>query len=104
MPCLAHGCTREYSESIFVIPGLSRESPAKQSITFLRAARFLSPENQAAVEALIHDHEVVSCIPNYKSFSGLDLQEYQVYARCILLDTVTGYRSQYLQVSGVVSL
>ena len=50
------------------------------------------------------DQEVVSCIPNYKSFSGLDLQEYQVHARCIILDTVTGYRSQYLQVSGVVSL
>lgn len=55
MPCVAHGCTREYSESLFVIPGLSREYPAKQSIAFLRAARFLAPENQAAVEALIHD-------------------------------------------------
>ena len=35
---------------------------------------------------------------------GLDLQSYQIHARCILLDTKTGYRSQFLQVSGVVRL
>ena len=26
---------------------------------------------------------------------GFELEQYQVYARFILLDTVTGYRSQY---------
>ena len=31
------------------------ESPSKKSLAFLRAARFLNPENQAAVEALIDD-------------------------------------------------
>jgi hypothetical protein len=35
---------------------------------------------------------------------GLDLQEYQVHARFILLDRVTGYRSQYQQQSFVVSV
>ena len=35
---------------------------------------------------------------------GLDLQTYQVHARCILLDTKTGYRSQFLPVSGIVNL
>jgi len=47
---------------------------------------------------------VTTCIPDYTSIWGLDLQSYQIHARCILLDTKTGYRSQFLQVSGVVRL
>jgi len=43
-------------------------------------------------------------ITGYTSIWGLDLDSYQVHARCILLDTKTGYRSQFLAVSGVVSL
>ena len=43
-------------------------------------------------------------ITGYTSISGLDLDSYQVHARCILLDTRTGYRSQFFAVSGVVSL
>lgn len=43
-------------------------------------------------------------ISNYVSIWGLDLPTYQVYARFILLDTRTGYRSQYLAVSGAVTL
>ena len=43
-------------------------------------------------------------ISDYVSIWGLDLPSYQVYARFILLDTKTGYRSQYLAVSGVVTL
>lgn len=43
-------------------------------------------------------------ITGYTSIWGLDLDSYQVHARCILLDTRTGYRSQYLPVSGIVSL
>lgn len=43
-------------------------------------------------------------IPCYKSIWGLDLESYQVHARCILLDTETGYRSQFVPVSGIVSL
>ncbi len=43
-------------------------------------------------------------IPDYVSVWGLDLPSYQVHARFILLDTETGYRSQYLAVSGVIEL
>ncbi len=43
-------------------------------------------------------------IPSYKSIWGLDLDSYQVHARCILLDTETGYRSQFVPVSGIVVL
>ena len=43
-------------------------------------------------------------ITGYTSIYGLDLDSYQVHARCILLDTKTGYRSQFFAVSGVVSL
>lgn len=35
---------------------------------------------------------------------GVDLDSYQVHASCILQDTKTGYRSQFLPVSGIVSL
>ena len=35
---------------------------------------------------------------------GLNLQQYQVHARFILLDTVTGYRSQYHQQSFLIGL
>ena len=33
-----------------------------------------------------------------------DLQSYQIHVRGILLDTKTGYRSQFLQVSGTICL
>ena len=55
-------------------------------------------------EGTANEAAVTSCIPNYKSIWNLDLESYQIHARCILLDTKTGYRSQFLQVSGVVSL
>lgn len=55
-------------------------------------------------EGTANDAAVTTCIPGYISIWGLDLQSYQIHARCILLDTKTGYRSQFLQVSGVVSL
>ncbi len=55
-------------------------------------------------EGTANDAAVTSCIPNYKSIWNLDLESYQIHARCILLDTKTGYRSQYLPVSGIVNL
>ena len=50
------------------------------------------------------DPAVTATIPNYVSVSGLDLPAYQVHGRFVLLDTKTGYRSQYLAVSGIVEL
>ena len=55
-------------------------------------------------EGTANDAEVTTCIPDYISVCVLDLQSYQIYARCILLDTRTGYRSQYLAVSGILDL
>ncbi len=55
-------------------------------------------------EGTANDAAVTTQIYGYKSIWDLDLQSYQIHARCILLDTRTGYRSQYLAVSGVVSL
>lgn len=43
-------------------------------------------------------------IANFRAAAGLDSDEYQVHARCVLLDTKTGYRSQYQSVSGQISL
>ena len=46
------------------------------------------------------DCSPVSLIINdYVGIWGLDLEEYQVYARPLLLDTVTGYRSQLQEYS-----
>ena len=50
------------------------------------------------------DPVVTATIPDYVAVSGLDLPAYQVHGRFVLLDTKTGYRSQYLAVSGVVAL
>ena len=50
------------------------------------------------------DGQLSVTIPDYVSVSGLDLPAYQVHGRFILLDTKTGYRSQYLAVSGIVTL
>ena len=55
-------------------------------------------------EGTANDAAVISRITGYTSIWDLDLDSYQVHARCILLDTKTGYRSQFLQVSGVVHL
>ena len=55
-------------------------------------------------EGSANDPSVTSFIPGYKVVSGFDLDAYQIHARCILLDTKTGYRSQYLAISGVVNL
>ena len=55
-------------------------------------------------EGTANDASLVSRIPGYISIWGLDLDSYQVHARCILLDTKTGYRSQFLAVSGIIDL
>ena len=51
-----------------------------------------------------NDPVVTATIPDYVAVSGLDLPAYQVHGRFVLLDTKTGYRSQFLAVSGVVVL
>ena len=38
----------------------------------------------------------------YRAIWGLDLEAYQLHMRYILLDTVTGYRSQYHSLSTLV--
>lgn len=53
-------------------------------------------------EGTANDPAVTTRIPDYISIWGLDLDSYQVHARCILLDTLTGYRSQYLQLSDCI--
>ena len=50
------------------------------------------------------DQVVTVSISDYMSVSGMDLPAYQVHARFILLDTETGYRSQFLPVSDLVEL
>ena len=47
---------------------------------------------------------VIIEITDYRNRWGLDLQQYQVHARFVLLDRETGYRSQYLQQSFLIDL
>lgn len=42
-------------------------------------------------------------IPGYAERWGYELDKYQVYARFILIDTVTGYRSQSQDYSTIIS-
>lgn len=46
--------------------------------------------------------EIIFQIQNYRSVWGLDLNAYQLHMRYILLDTVTGYRSQYHSLSALI--
>ena len=50
------------------------------------------------------DGDVSLRIPDYVSRSGLDLRQYQVHGRFILLDTVTGYRSQYQKIKFIINI
>lgn len=43
--------------------------------------------------------DVLIVVPNYATAWGLDLEAYQIHAKFVLLDTVTGYRSQELEYS-----
>ena len=47
---------------------------------------------------------VIIVITDYRNRWGVDLQQYQVHARFVLLDRETGYRSQYLQQSFLIDL
>ena len=49
------------------------------------------------------DH-VSFIIPDYKTVSGLDLQEYQVHARHLLIDSESGHRSNEQSLSSRVSI
>ena len=42
-------------------------------------------------------------IPRYVERWGFELEQYQVYARFVLLDSVTGYRSQYHEYSALLA-
>ena len=77
--------------------------------TWTTGERFLAGDGIPALrnflaEGTANDAAVTSCIPNYKTIWDLDLDSFQIHARCILLDTKTGYRNQYLPVSGIVNL
>ncbi len=48
--------------------------------------------------------EISVTIKDYRSIWGLSLDTYQLHLRYILLDTVTGYRSQYHNLSTLMSL
>lgn len=50
------------------------------------------------------DEAVSIVMPGYTDIWGIRLDKYQIHARFILLDTVTGYRSQYQQGAFCISV
>ncbi len=48
--------------------------------------------------------EIKVLVPEYRSIWGLSLDTYQLHMRYILIDTVTGYRSQYHSMSTLIGL
>ena len=50
------------------------------------------------------DGQAIFTIQNYKSTSGLDLQEYQVHMRYFLIDAVSGHRSKEQSLSVRISI
>ena len=60
------------------------------------------------MKGIIADHDcsgiVVISIPDYKEIWHLDLPEYQIHSRYVLLDVLTGYRSQAQRYSAIVRL
>ena len=89
-----HGFTQlghEYIPELFETPGYGR-NPGKM-------------RNVLSVSVpcgLVSD--IVFLIQDYRSIWGIDLDAYQVHMRYILLDTVTGYRSQYHSLSTLVTI
>ena len=47
---------------------------------------------------------IVISIPDYKEIWHLDLPEYQIHSRCVLLDVLTGYRNQAQRHSAILRL
>lgn len=47
---------------------------------------------------------IVISVPDYKEIWYLDLHEYQIHSRCVLLDVLTGYRSQAQRHSAILRL
>ena len=60
---------------------------------------FLADENCASDESI-----VTLYIPDYVSIWGLNLNHYQFHCRYTLIDTKTGYRNNYLDMSGEVEV
>lgn len=60
---------------------------------------FFAEENCASVESI-----VTVSIPDYAAIWGLGLNRYQFHCRYTLIDTVTGYRGNYLDMSEEVEV
>lgn len=64
---------------------------------FLRS--FIASENCVSSDGLVE-----ICVPSYKDVWKLDLDEYQVHMRYLLIDTITGYRCNFKKASFKISL
>lgn len=77
--------------SFLLVPNLRRWGRN----TSLRRCRHLGLLRNYLAEGDCAAGVVSLVIPGYAGVWGFDLDQFQVYARFILLDSITGYRSQY---------
>ena len=68
-------------------------------VAVLRALFELPYAQHISFNRVCGSGDVLIVVPDYASVWGRDLEEYQVHAKFVLLDTVTGYRSQELEYS-----
>ena len=61
---------------------------------------FIAEENVASNDG----YEASVLVEDYKTIWGLSLQEYQVYCRYSLIDTISGYRNCYEKISFLLSV
>ena len=76
---------------------------AKIQLTALGRCRHLEYLRNFLAEGDCSAGVVSIVIPGYVERWGYELDKYQAYARFVLLDTVTGYRSQYQEGACVIN-
>ncbi len=106
----AHGSSRQM-DLIFLEMAVSFAPPVKSRRYHLLAKLQLTHPGKGCKPGMMRN--VLADLPCSSSLVklvfdpsiwGLNLEQYQVHARFILIDTVTGYRSQYLQKSFSLSI
>ena len=75
---------------------------AKLQLTESGKGRHPGPLRNYLAAANCDAADIKVLVPGYLSTWGLYLDAYQVYARLVLLDYVTGYRSQYQEDAFVI--
>ena len=90
--------------SLALVPSSGARCAPTNSTYGSSTARLFPPRRALRSETCGPVSDIVFLIQDYRSIWGLNLDAYQVHMRYILLDTATGYRSQYHSLSTLVTI